>query len=77
MLTSYAKRWGMSGYHAILRTHIMNEDQLANALAKELKAKRGELEQKAKSANDKGDSDIAEAFERAEALVEGLDFAQA
>jgi len=40
MARNYAKKWRMSGFHAVLATHIMSESGLADTLGKLLKVDR-------------------------------------
>ncbi len=37
---AYAKKWNMSGYHALLATHVVTEVTIADTLAKALKIDR-------------------------------------
>ena len=40
MVRSYCEKWGLSGFHGLLRTHIFTEEELADLIARLLKMER-------------------------------------
>lgn len=40
LVEAYCKKWGVTGYHGILETHLLQQDELADVLARILKLDR-------------------------------------